>query len=115
MPFTEQEIEETILRAVSAGMALPPDRIGRDSCLFTELEMDSLDLLDLMFNLEASFHTKIRDADFDRMLRPDKSEASPQGEFLTAGEIAGLAPILPSLQAVAATRPVARKELFATR
>jgi len=74
--------------------------------------MDSLDFLDIMFCLESEFDMKIRDADFDRVLRPDKSEAALEGEFLTDEEINRLAPIIPLLDDAAKIKKVPRSDLF---
>ena len=106
------EIREKVIQALCVSLALNPEHIKDDSRLIEDLNMDSLDFLDLLFGLETAFQTKIRDADFDRVLRPDKSEAALEGEFLTPEEIAELAPIMPALHEAAQTRQVARREMF---
>lgn len=110
--FTPEEIRQKVIHTVCASLALEKDRVTDDSRLIDDLGMDSLDFLDIMFTLEKEFSAKIRDADFDRVLRPDKSEVAAGDGFLTPDEILRLTPIMPLLAADAEKRKVARKELF---
>ena len=107
-----KEVEEKVIIALCESLALERDEVQKDSRLVNDLDMDSLDFLDIMFSLESEFEMKIRDADFDRVLRPDKSEAALEGEFITDEEINQLAPIIPSLKVAAQTEKIRRRELF---
>ncbi len=112
MNITTDIIREKVIHAVCISLAIEPDEVRNDSRLIDELGMDSLDFLDIMFSLEKDFNMKIRDADFDRILRPDKSDDSLENEFLTHQEIAQLAPIMPALKDAAQNGKVPRKEIF---
>jgi len=112
MNVTHQEIREKVIQAICRSLAIEADQVRDDSRLIDDLGMDSLDFLDIMFSLEKEFRTKIRDADFDRVLRPDKSEASLGNEFLTQEEISQLIPIIPALKDAAQKGEIPRKELF---
>ena len=112
MNITTDKIREKVIRALCISLAIEPDEVRDDSRLIDELGMDSLDFLDIMFSLEKDFNMKIRDADFDRVLRPDKSEASLENEFLTHEEISQLAPIMPALKDAAQNGKIMRKEIF---
>ncbi len=113
MKITTDIIREKVIHAVCISLAIEPDGVRDNSRLIDELGMDSLDFLDIMFSLEKDFNMKIRDADFDRILRPDKSDTSLENEFLTCEEIAQLAPIMPALKDAAQNGKVLRKEIFA--
>jgi len=112
MNITTDKIREKVIHAVCISLAIQPDEVRDDSRLIDELGMDSLDFLDIMFSLEKDFNMKIRDADFDRILRPDKSEASLENEFLTHQEIAQLAPIMPALKDAAQNGKIMPKNIL---
>jgi acyl carrier protein len=107
-----EKIREIVVRAICSSLALEPEQVRDESRLIEELGMDSLDFLDIMFSLEKEFQMKIRDAEFDRMLRPDKSDTFEQKEFLEPEEIAGLEDLIPELTTEARNRPIARREIF---
>ena len=112
MTFTREEIEAKVVRILCTSLALDGDMVRSESRLITDLDMNSLDFVDVMFSLESEFAIKIRDADFDRLLRPDKSEMARAQEFLTSLEIEALAPLLPRLRAAAEHGQVPRNKLF---
>ena len=112
MILNEQEIEKKIVDVLCSSLALPPGRINRDSRLITDLGMDSLDFLDIMFSLESVFKTKIKDREFDRVLRPDKSEAVLQAEYLTDSEIERMSNILPELKEASQKKKIPRHSFF---
>lgn len=103
-------IREKVVGALSTSLAIPPAEITPESRLVTDLGMDSLDFLDITFALESDFKVTLRDDDFNRMLRPDRSEAAAAGEFLSAEEIAALAEFLPA--GMDRSQPVPRRSLF---
>ncbi len=112
MSYAYEDIQKKVIQAICASLALEEDHVKVDSRLIDELGMDSLDFLDIMFALEESFATKIRDAEFDRILRPDKSEIALQKEFLSDEELDRLVKIIPALKEVAQHGKVKRRELF---
>ncbi len=112
METTTENVRKVVIEAVCRSLAVEPDEVGDDTRLIVELGMDSLDFLDVMFTLEKEFNMKIRDAEFDRVLRPDKSEAVLENEFLNDGEIARLAPLMPALKEAAEKGDVPRREVF---
>lgn len=110
MTFSHDEIRQKAVLAVCESLALNPEDIRDDSKLIDDLGMDSLDFLDIMFSLEKAFGMKIRDAETDRLMRPDRSEGAMENEYLDEGEVAGLIPLIPALENAAG--PVPRKDLF---
>jgi acyl carrier protein len=112
MNLNDSEIQNKIIDVLCNSLALVPDQITIKSRLITDLGMDSLDFLDIMFSLESEFKTKIKDREFDRLLRPDKSEAALQAEYLTDREIDRLADILPALKEASLKEKVLRNAFF---
>ena len=110
MKMNNEEIREKVVAALCKSLALGPHQVSDHSKLIEDLGMDSLDFLDITFTLEKEFGIKIRDADFDRVLRPDRSEAGAAGEFLSEEEIKALLPVLPALRQQGAQIP--RRTLF---
>jgi acyl carrier protein len=108
---TEDEIREKVVRALGRSLALAPETIQDDARLVDELGMDSLDFLDLTFALESQMALKLRDAEFDQLLRPAKAAAS-MGEFLTDAEVLRLAPFVPALASAAQGRPIPRADVY---
>ena len=112
MNLSDQEIEKKIVDVLCNSLALLPGQINRNSRLITDLGMDSLDFLDITFSLESVFKTKIKDREFDRVLRPDKSEAALQAEYLTDTEIERLSDILPALKEASLKEKIPRNAFF---
>lgn len=112
MNLSEQEIEKKIKDVLCSSLALLPGQINRNSRLITDLGMDSLDFLDIMFTLESVFKTKIKDREFDRVLRPDKSEAALRAEYLTDTEIERMSGILPELKEASLREKIPRNAFF---
>ena len=112
MNSSEQEIEKKIIEVLCSSLALPQGQINRNSRLITDLGMDSLDFLDIMFTLESVFKTKIKDREFDRVLRPDKSEAALRAEYLTETEIERMSGILPELKEASLREKIPRNAFF---
>jgi acyl carrier protein len=109
---THDEIQSQLVTALAKSLALQPEQIRSSSRLIDDLGMDSLDFLDLTFSLERAFDVKLRDRDFDRLLRPEKTAAHPKGEFLTAQELQELGAALPRLAQAGAEGPVRRAEVY---
>ncbi len=112
MSYSQEDIQREVIQAICTSLVIEEDEVRVDSRLIDELGMDSLDFLDIMFCLEESFETKIRDAQFDRVLRPDKSELALQKEFLTDEELNRFIKIIPALKEAAQNGNVRRRELF---
>ena len=54
------KLEDTINRVLEEEFEISPDRLKPDAALFTDLELDSLDIVDLIVALEQAFGIKIR-------------------------------------------------------
>jgi acyl carrier protein len=109
---TIEQIREKVTLAVCDSLALKPGEARGDSLLVDDLGMDSLDFLDIMFLLEKDYDRKIRDADFDRVLRPDPAEIAKMDPFLSAEEIVELSELMPLLTEASKERKIKRQDLF---
>lgn len=112
MNYSDEEIKNKVVESVANSLALEVDEINVADKLINDLGMDSLDFLDIMFSLEKSFETKIRDENFDRALKPDKSDAALENEFLSEVEIEKLSEFIPDLAKQSSEIKIPRKEIF---
>ena len=53
-------LKETINRVLEEDFEISPEKLVPDAALFTDLELDSLDIVDLIVALEQAFGIKIR-------------------------------------------------------
>lgn len=95
MEFNQDQIRAFVIQALARSLTRNPEEIKATDTLINDLGLDSLDFLDLMFALEKHFKVKIRDAAFDRLLKPTQNEALPP--HLTEEEIQAMLPIIPDL------------------
>ncbi len=112
MKPTEKEIQDTIKTIVANSLAIERDDISDKSRLIADLGMDSLDFVDILFSLEQSFKTKVRDSELNKLLRPDKAAVAKMPEFLSDDEIVQLKPLLPALEHASKNGPISRQEVF---
>ena len=96
MDFNQEEIRTFVIQALAKSLTRNPEGIQTTDTLINDLGLDSLDFLDLMFALEKHFKVKIRDAAFDRLLKPTQNEALPP--HLTTEEIQAMRPLIPGLE-----------------
>jgi acyl carrier protein len=67
--MSREEILEGVRRCVSTTLDIPADSIREDARLIENLGADSLDLLDLTFQLEEAFAIRISPRDIERRTR----------------------------------------------
>lgn len=95
MDYSQEQIRSHVIQALARSLTRNPEDIKGTDTLINHLGLDSLDFLDLMFALEKMFKVKIRDADFDRLLKPTQNaELSP---YLSAEEVQAMSAIIPGL------------------
>jgi acyl carrier protein len=111
MGFTQEQIREQVWQALARSLTRSPREIRATDTLVNDLGMDSLDFLDLMFALEKAFQVKIRDADFDRLLKPTQSDTLPP--HLTDEEVRAMEPMIPGIVERAQQAQVARNSVLA--
>ena len=110
MALSQEQILGKVVQALGRCMARNPAEIRETDSLVQDLGLDSLDFLDLMFALEKSFQVKIRDADFDRLLKPVQGEERPP--HLSPEEIQALSRYIPELAQKALLGPLPRNAVI---
>lgn len=69
MKMNDQEIVELINSTLAQEFELDPRDLKPEVSLFEDLELDSLDLVDMVIVLEQAFHFKIREEEEVRSIR----------------------------------------------
>jgi len=89
----------TIRQIIADCMVRKSDDIHVKSKLITDLGMDSLDFLDVIFAIEKKFSIKFRNGDFEKLLRLDilLENNDPNG-LIKLSELENLKPYLPDLE-----------------
>ncbi len=67
--LSEVEILEGVRRAVSESLLLPEERVTPGARLISDLGASSLDLLDILFGLQARFGIEVHEDDFNLLTR----------------------------------------------
>lgn len=67
--MTEQEIIEITNRVFEEAFEIEPERLKPEAHIFTDLGLDSLDIVDLIVALQSSFGVKIRTDEKVREIR----------------------------------------------
>ena len=64
MTATKEQIEKTIKDILTAEFDVPADKLTPDVDLFTELDLDSIDAVDLVVRLQQETGKKVNPEDF---------------------------------------------------
>lgn len=110
MEFSNEQIGQQVIQSLGRCLARSSDGIKLTDTLINDLGLDSLDFLDLMFALEKTFKVKIRDADFDRLLKPTQNETLPAD--LLPEEVSAMARFIPALEQRAREGAVPRNSVI---
>jgi acyl carrier protein len=110
MEYSPEQIRAFVIQALAKSLTRNPEEIKAADTLINDLGLDSLDFLDLMFALEKYFKVKIRDAAFDRLLKPTQNEALPP--HLTEEEIQAMRSLIPGLEKRAEQGPIPRNSVI---
>ena len=97
--MNKEEIFEIVRTSVSESLAIHKEQVKLESRLINDLGADSLDFLDMIFNLEKRFGVRLRDARLDLLVRADFSQTERTHDGVLSEEsIAKLAEWLPELR-----------------
>ena len=92
------EILNAVITIIADCVAVAVPQVSEQARLINELGMDSLDFLDVIFAVEKRFSIKLRDTEFEKLLRLDiLQEKSDAQEPLTDAELAPYLHYLPAL------------------
>lgn len=65
--MTEQQIEKTIRDILVADFEVAPEKLKPETDLFTELDLDSIDAVDLIVRLQQETGKKVNPEDFRKI------------------------------------------------
>ena len=109
-----QDIENKVIKIIADSLALNIDDIKVNSTLFIDLGLDSLDFLDIIFSLEKEFNIKLRDKEFENLLKIDASQAKEINSlFLTKDEIKRISEWIPQINSFPEQDKIKKMDLFA--
>ena len=104
--MNSKEIEVKVIECVAESLALEIDEINENSLLISELDADSLDIMDIMFLLEDKFSIKLEKEDFNFLNKIDMDrKKAVDGEFLTVDAKEKLREWLPAMDVDNDIRP----------
>ncbi|MBR1587253.1 MAG: acyl carrier protein [Kiritimatiellae bacterium] len=81
--MTDAEIEQKIKDILAEEFECDPARLTRDTNLFTELDLDSIDAVDLVVRLQQEIHKKVEPEDF-RQIRTLGAVAAAVSKLVNA-------------------------------
>ena len=94
-----QNIFPAVRSCIAESLAIEEEKVTLNARLIDDLGADSLDFLDMIFNLEKQFSTKLRDPKLDLLIRADFSQPqATQNGFLSAESVNQLSEWLPELK-----------------
>lgn len=69
LSFAMNDLAEKVVRIVSESLLINSNKVNLHSLLIAELGADSLDFLDILFQIEEAFSIKLEKEDFDFLKR----------------------------------------------
>ena len=98
---------------VGTALDVDTDDIVPEKRLFEDLGADSLDFVDILFEVEAKFEVKLADSELDFLTRLDATDpALVQDGFLTTAALDRLRPVLPALDEAPHPARIKPRELY---
>jgi acyl carrier protein len=104
--ISKEELFEGVVECVADSLAVEKDDLKETTLLITDLEADSLDIMDIMFQLEEKFEINLQKEDFNFLKRLDLSEEEGIVDgLLTKEALKRLKEWLPSLDTEKELKP----------
>ena len=75
MVKSTDEIFEDVKEIIENSVGIPQNEIKLDSTLFDELEVDSIDLVDILFELETLYDIELKISDLESKAREELDDA----------------------------------------
>ena len=105
------KLEERVKEIIVEQLGVNAEQVTPEASFIDDLGADSLDFIDIIFNLEKAFEVRLREGDLDFLSRLDLSNPEvAQGGYLTETAMKDLSPWLPELKN--ATAPVGVGKAF---
>jgi acyl carrier protein len=114
-PSTElrDDVVATVRGCIAEALAVDLDKVTLDSRLIDDLGADSLDFVDIIFQLDHALDIKVRESEFNFITRLDFSSPEVMKEgYLAADVVEQLESWLPPLRALEDKSKVTPQELF---
>lgn len=67
----QKEIFENVCQVIEDSAGIPASEISRESTLFDELHLDSIDFVDILFELETQYDIQIKASAFEEKAREE--------------------------------------------
>ncbi|MDP3278555.1 MAG: acyl carrier protein [Deltaproteobacteria bacterium] len=107
------EVFEAVRACIAESLMLEPGDIAMSSRLIDDLGADSLDFVDIVFQLERDLSVKVRGSEFEWLTRLDFSSPEVMQEgFLTAPVVEQLVSWLPALRELEDHTRISPRALF---
>jgi len=112
-PLINTEVLSVVRRTIAESLAVDPAQVMLESRLIDDLGADSLDFVDIIFQLDSELDIRVRETEFNFLTRLDftSPEVMKDG-FLTQGVVERLAEWLPAMRAVEDKEHVTPRQLF---
>jgi acyl carrier protein len=112
-PQIHEHVWTTVQRCVADSLAVEPEFIKLEARLIDDLGADSLDFVDIIFQLDSELDIRVRESEFNFLTRLDFSSPEVMKEgHLTEEVLARLDGWLPALAQVPDRAKVTPRELF---
>ena len=106
-------ITEKVITIVSESLVIDKEDIKPHSLLFTELGIDSLDFLDMIFTFEKEFKVKLRDEDLEKLTRLDIPTDGEENEgYLSLDDVELISKWIPQIKSLPQQDKITREKLF---
>ena len=79
--YSNEEIFSTVQGIISQALRIDISKIRPEARIFTDLEAESIDILDIGFRIEEAFGFKISDDDIKRQIGEDLTAAEIEEQF----------------------------------
>lgn len=113
MTAIRPEVFAAVRECIAESLMIEPETVALSSRLIDDLGADSLDFVDIVFQLERALDVKVRGSEFEWLTRLDFSSPEVmQGGFLTQAVVDRLGTWLPALAAVEDPRKLTPRTLF---
>jgi acyl carrier protein len=84
--LSKDQIKNNVYEVINVTLRIPTDKIKDNSRLFTDLGAESIDLLDIRFELERVFDLSIKDTEISESIGKDATQGLIH-EMLTVSKI----------------------------
>lgn len=112
-PLIKPEVLDVVRRTIAESLAVPVEQVKLESRLIDDLGADSLDFVDIIFQLDTELDIRVRETELNFLTRLDfTSPEVMQDGVLTRAVVDRLAQWLPAMRVVPDKDHVTPRQLF---